>query len=91
MRIENVRPVDNVKNHYYAEIDGVPTTIVTRDNQSPEEVVQSLLDVKPTYIDSRLMDYPSVQDQLDMIYHDIDVWREKIAAIKAKYPKNKGA
>jgi hypothetical protein len=88
MRIENVRLVDNVKNHYYAEIDGVPTTIVTRDGQPPEEVIQSLLDVEPTYIDKRLMDYPSVQDQLDMIYHDIDAWREKIATIKAKYPKD---
>jgi hypothetical protein len=88
MRIENVRPVDNVKNHYYAEIDGVLTTIVTRDGQSPEEVVQSLLNVEPTYVDKRLMDYPSVQDQLDMIYHDIDAWREKIAAIKAKHPKD---
>ena len=88
MNITNLRPDDNIKNHYYAEIDGVPTTIVTRDGQSPEEVVQSLLDVEPSYIDNRLMDYPSVQDQLDMIYHDIDAWREKIAAIKAKYPKD---
>ena len=31
--------------------------------------------------------YPSVADQLDMIYHDIDVWREKIKSIKEKYPK----
>ena len=91
MNITNLRPVDGVKNHYYAEIDGVPTTIATRDGQSPEEVVQNLLGAEPTYVDNRLMDYPSVQDQLDMIYHDIDTWREKIAAIKAKYPKNKGA
>ena len=31
-------------------------------------------------------EYPSVVDQLDMIYHDIDVWREKIKSIKEKYP-----
>lgn len=87
MNITNLRPVDNVKNHYYAEIDGTPITIVTREGQSPEQAIQDLLDVEPTYVDKRLMDYPSVQEQLDMIYHDIDAWREKIAAIKAKYPK----
>ena len=33
--------------------------------------------------------YPSVVDQLDMIYHDIDAWREKIKSIKEKYPLHK--
>ena len=32
--------------------------------------------------------YPSVQDQLDMIYHEgLDAWREKIKAIKDEFPK----
>ena len=35
----------------------------------------------------RKLEYPSIQDQLDMIYHDIDAWREKIKSIKDKYPK----
>ncbi len=88
MAITNLRPVDNVKNHYYAEIDGTPLTIATRDGQSPEEVVQSLLNVDLTYADKRLQEYPPIQDQLDMIYHDIDAWREKIAAIKLRHPKD---
>ena len=30
----------------------------------------------------------SVQDQLDMIYHEgLDAWREKIKAIKDEFPK----
>ena len=29
------------------------------------------------------------QEQLDMIYHDIDAWKSKVLAIKNKYPKPK--
>ena len=31
--------------------------------------------------------YPKIEDQLDMIFHDIDKWRETIKEIKEKYPK----
>ena len=31
--------------------------------------------------------YPKIGDQLDMIFHDIDKWRETIKEIKEKYPK----
>lgn len=32
--------------------------------------------------------YPSIADQLDMIYHDgVDLWKEKIEEIKKTYPK----
>jgi len=44
-----------------------------------------------SYIEKRLAEYPSVGDQLDMIYWDkvnnTNLWQEKIAQIKAKYPK----
>ena len=44
-----------------------------------------------TYIEKRLMEYPPISDQLDMIYWDkannTNLWQEKIAKIKAKYPK----
>ena len=46
---------------------------------------------EPSYIEKRLAEYPSVGDQLDMIYWDkvnnTTLWQEKIAEIKAKYPK----
>ena len=29
----------------------------------------------------------SWQQQLDMIYHDIDEWKSKVAEIKTRYPK----
>ena len=44
-----------------------------------------------TYAEKRRKEYPSVEDQLDMIYWDkinhSDNWAENISAIKAKYPK----
>ncbi|MBO5997281.1 MAG: hypothetical protein J6P93_02005 [Alphaproteobacteria bacterium] len=46
---------------------------------------------EPTYVEKRLAEYPSLADQFDMIYWDkvngTNLWQEKIAEIKAKYPK----
>lgn len=43
------------------------------------------------YRDQRCVVYPSVPDQLDMIYHDqVDgttVWKDTIAAVKNQFPK----
>jgi hypothetical protein len=39
----------------------------------------------------RALEYPSIQDQLDMQYHDAlngtTTWQDAINAVKAKYPK----
>ena len=41
-----------------------------------------------TYVQRRIMEYPSIQDQLDTIFHSgLDVWKQQIQAIKNKYPK----
>ena len=46
---------------------------------------------EPTYVEKRIAEYPSISDQLDMIYWDkvngTNFWQEKITEIKAKYPK----
>ena len=46
---------------------------------------------EPSYIYKRQKEYPVIADQLDMIYWDkvnnTNLWQEKIAEIKAKYPK----
>lgn len=43
------------------------------------------------YRNNRMMEYPSMQEQLDMQYWDsingTTVWQDTIATIKAKYPK----
>ncbi len=41
-----------------------------------------------SYTDARRIEYPSIEDQLDKIYHSgIDAWKADIKAIKDKYPK----
>ena len=40
------------------------------------------------YKQQRAQAYPSMADQLDLIYHEgIDAWKETIAAVKQEYPK----
>lgn len=45
-----------------------------------------------TYVEKRLAEYPAISEQLDMIYWDkvngTNLWQEKIAEIKSKYPKD---
>lgn len=47
---------------------------------------------EPTYDTKRAAEYPSITDQLDMIYWDnirgTNTWRDTITEIKNKYPKN---
>ena len=44
--------------------------------------------VTPDYKDQRLAEYPSIEDQLDKIYHStLTAWKADIKAIKDKYPK----
>ena len=41
-----------------------------------------------SYKSKRRAEYPSVQDQLDDLYHNgIDGWKATIKAVKDKYPK----
>ena len=43
---------------------------------------------KQEYKNKRAAEYPSVVDQLDLIYHSgIDAWKAKIKETKDKYPK----
>ena len=40
------------------------------------------------YQRKRLAEYPSIEDQLDDIYHNgVDEWKKTIKAVKDKYPK----
>ena len=43
----------------------------------------------PTYAQLRAAEYPPIQDQLDLIYHEgIEGWRAVVGAVKNKYPKD---
>lgn len=40
------------------------------------------------YVQKRISAYPSIEDQLDKIYHEgLDAWKAEITAIKTRYPK----
>jgi len=44
------------------------------------------------YERNRMQEYPSITDQLDMLYHDkvngTSTWQDAIQAVKDKYPKS---
>ena len=62
------------------DADGNPVTY-------DEAVVQAYIDAN-AYKEKRAREYPSIVDQLDLIYHEgIDAWKEQINIIKEKYPK----
>ncbi len=55
------------------------------------EIVEGPDVVEPSYIELRRAEYPSREDQLDMIYWDkvngTTIWEDTIQAIKDKHPK----
>ena len=73
-------------------------TGVFKEDGTKIEVEQSKIDEARTTIDAeyaaleysrnRAAEYPSVVDQLDLIYHSgVDAWKAKIKETKDKYPK----
>ena len=64
---------------------GEATPLNNADIQAEFDRLQALED---NCHEPRRSEYPSVQDQLDDIYHNgIDGWKATIKAIKDKYPK----
>jgi len=75
-------PRDPANRHYQEFLDYVIEHGVA-DIDGGEEVVQE------DYATLRVAEYPSIEEQMDMIYHvGIDAWRASIKAIKDKYPKS---
>ena len=63
--------------------DGSQITLVQSDIDAARVELNKL-----KYQEQRAAEYPSVVDQLDLIYHSgIDAWKVKIKETKAKYPK----
>ena len=67
--------------------DGTPITLV----QSEIDAARAALDSEAAalaYQGQRKAEYPSIEDQLDTIYHSgVAGWKTTIKAIKDKYPK----
>ena len=52
------------------------------------DVVEGPDVVQPSYAELRAPEYPSIEDQLDKIYHSgVTAWKKDIKEIKDKYPK----
>ena len=52
-----------------------------------EATVQAYIDAH-SYIAKRQQAYPSIADQLDILYHSgFDAWKSAIQAVKETYPK----
>lgn len=50
--------------------------------------IRASLIVPCTYQELRAAEYPSIPDQLDIIFHSgLDVWKLQIQSVKDKYPK----
>ena len=64
--------------------DGSQITLVQSDIDAARVELNKL-----KYQEQRAAEYPSVVDQLDLIYHSgIDAWKAKIKETKDKYPKS---
>lgn len=74
-----------------------PQVVFTRDDKAfdengnevvyDKEAVKALLE-SYSYQAKRAVEYPSIVDQLDTMYHGgFDAWKATIQAVKDKYPK----
>ena len=67
--------------------DGNPTNITNEQILAKQTELQAEYDAKE-YQRDRAKEYPSIEDQLDKIYHSgITEWKKIIKAVKDKYPK----
>ena len=73
-------PVDPANSDYQQFIQDVA--------EQGYDIVEGPDVVQPSYADLRRADYPSIEDQLDKIYHGgIECWKEQIKEIKDRHPK----
>jgi hypothetical protein len=62
------------------DVDGNPVAY-------DEAAVQAYIDAN-AYKGQRAAAYPSIQDQLDLLYHGgMDAWKAAITAVKEEFPK----
>ena len=94
MKLNDVFTQDEYSKAFqFVKENGYTIKELERENEDEERRFQIVeVEVKElTYAEKRALEYPTIQDQLDMIYWDsvngTSLWMEKIAEIKEKYPK----
>ena len=69
----------------------IDTCIITWHDGNPTNITKNQIKAKlneTAYMDKRALEYPSIADQLEDIYHNgIDGWKATIKVTKDKYPK----
>ena len=66
----------------------VATGVQTTVDLTAAEIAALPMPVLPTYQELRKAAYPSIADQLDLLYHGgMDAWKAAITAVKEEFPK----
>lgn len=70
----------------------IEINVVTGEKQiidlTADEIAALPEPVLPTYQELRAKAYPSIPDQLDLLYHGgMDAWKAAITAVKEEFPK----
>ena len=79
---------DDGKGAYIAEWNIKDKTKPTDDELKAKESNADILEKNAIVIDNRKAEYGSVESQIEYITENgIDKWKEKVDAIKKKYPK----
>ena len=92
MRIEKTDIIHSLYNATCVGWDEVNKKWLASDaNGNPIDVIEADVDAefaKQNYKNQRMVEYPSIEDQLDLMYHSgFDAWKTKIKETKDKYPK----
>jgi hypothetical protein len=82
----SIKVPDDLDIYKTVVIDDTPVRIEVNLGELQERLREYMGD----YVNARKNEYPSVPDQLDLLYHSgYDGWKATVAAIKEKYPKTK--
>ena len=71
-------------------VNGILVDLTQEEEIQRQEEIKTQKDLieKNKWLENRKLEYPSIADQLDDIYHNgIDGWKTTIKAVKDKYPK----
>lgn len=64
------------------------TPITDEEADAIREAKTNAAQAAMTYAEKRAVAYPSIVDQLDLLYHGgMDAWKAAITAVKEEYPK----
>lgn len=71
-----------------ASMNNDGTIIYHDDGQqfTDEEIANEI--ARYEYVVNRVAAYPTIEEQLDLMFHDFDAWKAAIQAVKDAYPKS---